>query len=163
VSYRPDIVECWVFRIATPGRTEVLLIRRSPGRIFPGLWQCVTGRLDPGERIPLAALREVGEETALSGDDIEAFFDLDLIAQFYDASVDAVMSSVIFAIRVRPGAEPRLSHEHDAFRWVSPEEAAHLAVWPSYDEAIRRIGLHLADPELARWFELDSDGARLAR
>ena len=163
MSFRPDIVECWVFRTAAPVGIEILLIRRSPGRIFPGLWQCVTGRLDPGERIPLAALREVVEETSLADDDIEAFFDLDLIAQFYDGSVDAVMSSAIFAVRVRPHAEPRLSHEHDAFRWVSPDEAVRLAVWPSYDEAIRRIGLHLADPELARWFELGSDGARLAR
>jgi len=59
---RPDLVECWIFRLAEPGRVEVLLIRRSDSRIFPGLWQCVTGGLDAGERVPVAALREVSEE-----------------------------------------------------------------------------------------------------
>ncbi|HVQ22212.1 MAG TPA: NUDIX domain-containing protein, partial [Candidatus Saccharimonadia bacterium] len=70
---RPDLVECWVFRVPDPPggpgaevprpEPEFLLIRRAPGHIFPGLWQCVTGGPDPAERIPQAALREVAEET----------------------------------------------------------------------------------------------------
>ena len=75
MSVRPDLVECWVFRVVPPSgpsdvrpdaeRLEVLLIRRAPHRIFPGLWQCVTGGVEPGERVPAAALREVEEETGL--------------------------------------------------------------------------------------------------
>jgi 8-oxo-dGTP pyrophosphatase MutT (NUDIX family) len=57
--------------------TEVLLIRRSPGRILPGLWQCVSGALEPGERVVAGALRELLEETGFGPDDIEAFYDLD--------------------------------------------------------------------------------------
>src|SRR3989304_4134929 len=49
---RPDLVECWVFRVPAPGaEPEFLLIRRAPGRIFTGLWQCVTGGLHDGERV----------------------------------------------------------------------------------------------------------------
>ena len=73
MSLRPDLVECWLFRVppATTGdprrdadRLEILLIRRAAHRIFPGLWQCVTGGVEPGERVPAAAMREVREETA---------------------------------------------------------------------------------------------------
>ena len=51
-----------------------------------------------------------------------------------------------------------LSHEHDAMRWVSPDEALDLAVWPAYRESIRRIVENLLDPERAIWFELHAGG-----
>jgi 8-oxo-dGTP pyrophosphatase MutT (NUDIX family) len=164
MSVRPDLVECWVFRVdEASGSIEVLLIRRAPGRIFPGLWQCVTGGIEPGERVPMAALREVDEETGLGPSAIEAFYDLDQVAPFYDEGSDAVVVSAIFAVRVRAGVAPRLSHEHDGLRWVPAADAPAIAVWPSYAESVRRVREQLTDPELARWFELDLEGRRLAR
>jgi 8-oxo-dGTP pyrophosphatase MutT (NUDIX family) len=160
---RADVVECWIFRVGASGRLEILLIRRSPGRIFPGLWQCVTGRLEPDEHTPLAALREVAEETGFGADDIEAAYDLDQTVHFYDEDADALIASVLFAVRVRGDAEPVLSHEHDAARWAEPDDALRLAVWPSYRESIERIRTNLLDPDLARWFQLGSDGRRLRR
>ena len=161
--YRPDVVECWIFRIAPGDRLEILLIRRAPGRIFPGLWQCVTGRLEPDENAPLAALREVTEETGFGPADIEAAYDLDQTADFYDDDADALMSSVLFAVQVRPDAEPVLSHEHDGARWAEPDDALRLAVWPSYRESIERIRTQLRDPDLEPWFRLGPDGRRLRR
>jgi 8-oxo-dGTP pyrophosphatase MutT (NUDIX family) len=173
MSVRPDLVECWVFRVPPPadpsdarpgaGRLEVLLIRRAPDRIFPGLWQCVTGGVEPGERIPAAALREVEEETGLDAADIEAFYDLDQAAPFYDEGSDAVVVSAIFAARVRPDAVPRISDEHDGMRWVPAADAPPLVIWPSHAEPVRRVQELLLDPELSRWFLLDADGRRVAR
>ncbi len=160
---RPNMVESWVFRVPEPGRLELLLIRRAEHRIFPGLWQCVTGGLQPGERVPMTALREIQEETGIAPEAFEAFFDLDQTSQFYDEGFDGVITAVVFALRVRPDAEPTLSDEHDAFRWAGPEEALRFAVWPLYRESIERIRQRLLDPELARWFELDWDGRRIAR
>ncbi len=102
MSLRPDLVECWVFRNdPATGGLEVLLLRRARHRIFPGLWQCVTGGIEPGERVPAAAMREVEEETGLGAADIEAFYDLDQMAPFYDEGSDGVVVSAIFAVRVR--------------------------------------------------------------
>ena len=172
---RPDLVECWVFRLPDPPpggsagevpgavEPEFLLIRRAPGRIFPGLWQCVTGGPEPAERIPQSALREVAEETGLGTADIEGFYDLDMVSAFYDEGSDAIVSGAIFALRVRAAAEPRLSVEHDALRWVAADDALALVVWPSYGECLDRIRRCLLDPVAARWFELDLDGHRLRR
>jgi 8-oxo-dGTP pyrophosphatase MutT (NUDIX family) len=160
---RPDIVECWVFRDAPGGEVEYLLIHRAPGRIYPGLWQCVTGRLDAGEPAPVAALREVQEETGLGPGEIEGFFDLDQAVAFYAEEVDGIVSSVIFAVRVRADAAPRISEEHDDLRWVDREEALRLTVWPAYRDSIERIEQIVADDEHARWFALAPDGRRLAR
>ena len=160
---RPDLVECWVFRVGPSGEPEFLLIRRAPGRIFPGLWQCVTGGLEPGERVPITALREVREEIGFGPAEIEAFYDLDQVTHFYDEGPDAIVAGAIFAVRVRPDVEPRLSHEHDDVRWASREEALRLVVWPTYRDTIERILGKLLDPEAERWFRLDREGRRLAR
>lgn len=159
---RPDLVECWVFRVREPGQVEFLLVQRASDRIFPGIWQPVTGRLEPGERAPEAALREVREETGLGPDALEAFYDLDQVGSFYSEDADAVVMSVIFALRVRSGAEPRLSHEHAAAVWVAGKEAIERSVWPPYRESVTLIGRLVADSVLARWFELDPRGRRLA-
>jgi 8-oxo-dGTP pyrophosphatase MutT (NUDIX family) len=161
---RPDLVDCWIFRVtgaATP-LVEILLIRRSPGRILPGLWQCVSGSLEPDERVAIAALREVAEETGYGPGSIEAFYDLDLVNQFHEPSVDAVMLAAVFAVRVRPGVEPVLSPEHTAFRWLALAAAWQEVVWPGYRDAIERIRDHLLDPDREPWFRLGLHGRRIA-
>ncbi len=168
VSIRPDLVDCWIFRVRPEpaevpaiDRLELLLLRRSPGRILPGLWQPVSGSLEAGESVARGALRELAEETAIEGESIEAFFDLDQVNAFHEPTVDAVVISAIFAVRVRPGVEPVLSHEHDAMHWLSADEALGLAVWPAYRESIRRIVENLLDPGSSIWFELTLMGARV--
>jgi 8-oxo-dGTP pyrophosphatase MutT (NUDIX family) len=176
VSFRPDLVDVWIFRAkaqrakaaapasdSSPAGIEILLMRRSPGRILPGLWQCVSGSLEAGESITDGALRELREETGFEPGEIEGFFDLDQVNQFHEPSVRAIVTSAIFAVRVRPGSEPRLSVEHDSTRWVSPAGALELAIWPAYRESIRRIVDNLLDPARAIWFELTLEGERARR
>ena len=167
---RPDLVDCWVFRVSsvgpgTPGGSppaiEILLIRRSPGRILPGLWQCVSGSLEPRERVAIAALREAAEETGYGPESIEAFYDLDLVNHFHEPSIDAVLASAVFAVRVGAGVDPVLSPEHTAFRWLDLEEAGREVVWPGYRDAIERIRDYLLDPAKEPWFRLDLEGRRV--
>lgn len=157
---RPDLVDCWIFRVGDAG-VEILLIRRAPGRILPGMWQCVSGSIEADERIALAALREVEEETGFGEAAIEAFYDLDLVNQFHEPSFDAVGMTAVFAVRVRNGVEPVLSPEHTAFRWVGLEVAWREAIWPGYRHGIERIRDHLLDPQREPWFRLGLDGLRL--
>jgi 8-oxo-dGTP pyrophosphatase MutT (NUDIX family) len=162
--FRPDLVDCWMFRVVRSSRDvasmEILLLRRARGRILPGLWQCVSGSLEVGERIAVGALRELEEETGFSTGDIEAFYDLDLVNQFHEPSYDAIVTAAVFAVRVRPDAEPRLSHEHDGARWIPIDVAHREVVWPGYRHAVERIRDDLGDPERARWFELTQEGGR---
>jgi 8-oxo-dGTP pyrophosphatase MutT (NUDIX family) len=176
---RPDLVDVWIFRFVRGGpggagaaaspadapalQLQILLMRRSAGRILPGLWQCVSGSLEAGETVTDGALRELREETGFGADQIRGFFDLDQVNQFHEPSVGAIVTSAIFAVRVGAAAEPVLSHEHDSMKWVTPDEALELAVWPAYRESIRRIVENLIDPERAIWFELTLAGERARR
>ena len=164
---RPDLVDCWMFRVATSARDiesiQVLLLRRSPGRILPGLWQCVSGSLEPGERVAAGALRELAEETGFGPAEIEAFYDLDLVNQFHEPSDDAIVTAACFAVRLQPDAEPTLSHEHDDARWLPIDEAHAEVIWPGYRTAIERIRDDISDPDRAPWFELTLGGDRSPR
>ena len=153
MSLRPDLVACWLFR-ATPERAlEILLIRRAPGRIFPGMWQCVTGKLED-ERILDGALREVAEETGLTAAAFEAVFTLDQVNIFHADHADRIEVEAVFAAQVAPGIEPHLSHEHDAHRWLRPDEASEHVIWPAYREAIDRLEWLVAHPNQALWMRV---------
>jgi ADP-ribose pyrophosphatase YjhB (NUDIX family) len=157
---RPDLVECWPFRVTSSG-IEILLIRRAAGRPFAGMWQCVTGRLEDGETVVEAVLREVAEETSLGSADIVALYSLDLVNAFFEPSADAVLVEPVFAIQVDAGAIATISAEHDDQLWLSPYEARRLIVWPAYLTAIERIEAIVADRQREPWFRLRSDGSRM--
>jgi 8-oxo-dGTP pyrophosphatase MutT (NUDIX family) len=153
MSLRPDLVACWLFRTAANG-LEILLIRRAPDRMYPGLWQCVTGRLEPGERITSGALREVEEETGLRPADLEVVFETEVVNVFHESFLDALVVEATFAARVRPDAAVTLSHEHDDQRWLAPAEAARLVTWPAYERAIEMVEWLVANPQRAAAFAL---------
>jgi 8-oxo-dGTP pyrophosphatase MutT (NUDIX family) len=154
---RPDLVACWLYRVGEDGRLEILLLRRAEGRMYPGLWQCVTGRLEAGESIVAGALREVAEETGIGSSDIEAMFETDIVNWFHEVAVDGLMSEAVFAARVRPGARVTISHEHDALRWLEPAGAHQLVVWPAYHRAIEQLEWLVANPEAASVYRLPVD------
>jgi 8-oxo-dGTP pyrophosphatase MutT (NUDIX family) len=151
---RPDLVACWLFRLDDRGRPKILLIHRAPGRIYEGVWQCVTGRLEGEERVVDGALREVEEETGLTRADIEDVFETDIINWFHEPSVDAVWCEAVFAARVRRDADIRLSHEHDDERWMTPAEARALVIWPAYERAIETVEWLVDHPTKARHYRL---------
>ncbi len=70
------------------------------------------------------------------------------------------MTAAVFAVRLRPDAEPTLSAEHDAARWLSVDDAHREVIWPGYRTAIERVRDDLSEPERARWFELTLAGER---
>ena len=139
MSIRPDITATWIYRLDERGGLEILLIRRSPGQTYPGIWQCVTGKIESGESIVDGALRELVEEAGIGPADLEAFYQLDQLNWFHVAGVDAMLSEAVFAGRLRSGIGVTLSHEHDALQWVGPDAACELVPWPAYERAIRSV------------------------
>ena len=136
-----DTVEVCVFKIEK-GIPFYLLLRRSAGeKLYPGIWQFVTGTIQAGENSVEAALRELHEETGLSP---EAFWVAPHVNSFYDTRSHAVNLSPLFAARVASGVSPALSSEHSDFLWLPREEASRKLVWPG-----QRTGLQIVHEFIA--------------
>ncbi|MCA9969115.1 MAG: NUDIX domain-containing protein, partial [Anaerolineales bacterium] len=100
-----------------------LLLRRAQTKDHgAGSWECVTGRVDQGEGFLDALRREVREE--LGVDVTPAFFVG--TTHFYRGAPqpENELLGVVFACTVADPAAIRLSHEHDAHRWLTAAEAA---------------------------------------
>lgn len=116
--------------------SEVLLLRRHAER--GERWVSAGGIVEPGESGEEAAIREVREETAL---DLDAVVDL---RYEFDFERDGrVFHERTYAAAAPAGWEPVLDGvEHDAYRWVTLEEAAELISWPENRgalDALRRF------------------------
>jgi len=99
-----------------------LVLRRSADKDFePGIWECVTGRVDQGESFTHALHREVMEEL---GVEIQVDFILGT-THFYRGSKkpEYEMLGVLYACTVEGSERIRTGIEHSEHRWVSAAEA----------------------------------------
>jgi dATP pyrophosphohydrolase len=119
------------------GEVRFLLLRRSPDeKIYPGIWQFISGSVEDGEHAHEAALRELKEET---GFEPQALWVVPHVNVFYDVDYDAVNLMPVFAAEVADRPTPTLCPEHSEFEWLPYQEALRRLVWPGQKEAMRIV------------------------
>jgi dATP pyrophosphohydrolase len=133
-------VDCHIFRRVADAdgtlRDEWLVLRRAPHILLGGTWQMVSGTIDAGEKAYEAAARELLEETGLRP---LHFYQASYLNRFYLAATDQILLTPVFAAEVAADAEVRLSDEHTAYEWVTPEEALRRYPWPGQRESLQTI------------------------
>ncbi|HEY4658889.1 MAG TPA: NUDIX domain-containing protein [Gemmatimonadaceae bacterium] len=138
---RVGVVDVYVIRFRAK-RARVLALRRGrrANTRSPGSWETVHGTIEPGERPPDAARREVREETGLEPDRLYSL----TVNPFYLHRTGAVELAVAFAAVV-PAGPVTLGDEHDAYEWLSFTRAAGRFTWPREVEALGHIRKLLRD------------------
>ena len=140
------IVEVCVFRFERDRPWYLLLHRSRTEKIYPGLWQFISGSIDLNESALDAAFRELQEETGIKP---FAFWVVPFVNSFYDHNYDAVNLSPLFAAQVEAGLDPKLSDEHFEFGWYPYEEALKKLVWPGQKQGLRIVQDYIAKGEEA--------------
>jgi ADP-ribose pyrophosphatase YjhB (NUDIX family) len=107
--------------IVRDGRGRVLLGRRAEGR-RAGLWCIPCGRLEWGEDVREAAVREFGEETGLEVV-LEGVYDVH--SNFHDP--DRLTVGVWFSGRVTGGTLHAADGELSELGWFEPDDPPPLA------------------------------------
>ncbi|TMQ70696.1 MAG: NUDIX domain-containing protein [Candidatus Eisenbacteria bacterium] len=155
-----DKVEVYVFRRRS-GRAQFLALRRGRRKTLPGIWQPVTGKLEPRETPIDAALRELREETGLVP---LTLWRLEVTTLCLESTGRRLMALPLFAAEVSPTAAVRLSNEHVESRFMSAAAARRLYLWDSQRKGLDAIERQiLPGGALARALELDVRPTRSAR
>ena len=108
------------------GEGRLLLLRRSmASKNNAGKWDLHGGKVDAGERLDEALLREVGEETGLA-----------VLLERVAGAAESVLPDRRVAYIILEGrsvsGEVRLSSEHDDFAWVRPADLSGMDVAPQF-------------------------------
>lgn len=120
------LIEAHIFKIHD-GEMEFLLLKRADNeKIYPGLWQMVTGSIEEPEKAWEAALREIKEETCLIP---QHFWIVPRVNSFYNPYKDEINMIPVFAAQVQIDAKVVISQEHSEYKWVGKEEAKNLLAW----------------------------------
>ncbi len=104
---------------------RVLVLRRREDQTHAGCWTLPGGKREAGETPLAAARRELREETGLVG----------TRWRFLGTTVSGRCRFFVFACQV----EPRRMVPEAPFRWVHPEELAHLRAPPANGMIFRLV------------------------
>jgi dATP pyrophosphohydrolase len=118
------VIDAYVF-IKTKSGLKYLLLKRAEEKIYGGLWQCVTGKIEADEPASKTAVRELKEETGLTPINM---FVADHVSQFYEANKNRMNLIPVFGIEVESD-EVKLSDEHSKFVWADFDFAFKKLVW----------------------------------
>jgi len=101
------------------GVPQFLLLKRSENQIYPGIWQCVTGKIRKGETglIP------------------KTIWTVDRVNNFYESENDRMYLIPIFGVEVIT-KNVVLSYEHQDYKWCNLDEGINLLLWTQQKEGL---------------------------
>ncbi|KAA8884211.1 NUDIX domain-containing protein [Nocardia colli] len=107
---------------------KVLLLQRPADDFMGGIWELPSGKVDPGETLDQALIREVKEETGLDIAGIRKY-----LGEFdYQSGSGKKSRQFNFTVDV-VDPEPVELTEHDAYTWTS------LAEDPPVTDAVKEV------------------------
>ena len=139
-----NYIEVHICHIKNKEHKFLMLKRSERSKIYPGIWQMVTGKIDTGESTSDAVKRELTEETGLKAENL---FVVPKINSFYFPTSDKIVLSPVFLAIVN-STDVTISDEHSEYKWVSYDEAIKIIYWPNQIESLTIIKNYFGDEEL---------------
>jgi len=113
---------------------RILSMRRAATRdAAPGIWEALSGRIEPGESPLEAVHREIAEESGLS----VRVHPRPLVAHVSDRA--GIPMLIVYYLADWLEGEVRLSDEHDAFAWLDPDGFARRTPIGPLADAVRHV------------------------
>jgi len=116
---------------------EFLVAHRSPES--GGYWHTIAGGVEQGEAFRAAAVRELWEETGLTGCELQPLGEFAYTRESWEEEAGLHVHVEAFLVDVEPGWEPELNEEHVEYRWLARDEAADLLFWPEPGALLRSL------------------------
>jgi len=139
-----NYIELHICRKTDHGDMFLLLKRADEAKIYPGIWQMITGTIESHEHTKDTLLRELEEETGLKPAKI---FSIPRINTFYLAISDKICMSPVFLTIVEE-ENVTISNEHSEYKWASYELCKEMIHWPNQVDSLEMIKKYLDDRDL---------------
>jgi 8-oxo-dGTP pyrophosphatase MutT (NUDIX family) len=112
---------------------KFLLLKRAGNlKLFPNIWQTITGKIENGETALQAAIRETFEETGLIP---MKGWTIPYITMFFDTKKDMINAVPVFGFLIENEPNIVLSEEHDNYDWFYLDSCFDKLVLPSHKQA----------------------------
>ena len=115
---------------------KFLLLQRGTEERHAGAWGSPGGKVEIHETPEQAARRELFEETGIL---IDPSVGLEFFGTFYVRVPSADFTYHLFKINLETMPAVIISHEHDNYTWVRPEEIKNMPLMLGEDEALEII------------------------
>jgi dATP pyrophosphohydrolase len=126
---------------------KILVLKRNSKK--GGFWQTITGGVHVGESLEQAAGRELLEETGLTQKSNSRVFSTGKRYSF-PGNDGYMLDEYVFAFRVDDMVAVKISEEHDAFEWLSVEEAKKRVAYENNKTAIDSVYMKTGNPSIGK-------------
>ncbi len=139
-----NYIELHICRKTIEGNKFLLLKRSDKSKIYPGIWQMITGTIEQNEHTKDTLLRELIEETGLKPVKI---YSIPRVNTFYLTISDNICMSPVF-LAIVDKEEIRISGEHSEYKWADYKQACEIIHWQNQVESLEIIKRYLDNDKL---------------
>lgn len=132
---------------------KYLVLKRSLNvKVYPGIWQVITGTIEQNETALQTALRETMEE--ISCEPVK-MWTLPIVTRFFSPQSNSIKASPVFGMLINSESDIILSEEHEKYEWLHLDLAVEKLALLSHREATRVFHEYILSVEDKSLFELD--------
>ena len=113
---------------------RILLLKRKTTPV--GAWCPVSGRIEAGENAWQTALREIAEETGISGG---ALYTTGVTDSFYDPAANTIELMPVFLLMIEGETTVTLDHSQSEYAWLNVDAALDRLTFAGHRMALETI------------------------
>jgi len=138
--------------VANDNEIRHLALKRSENcKLYPTMWQTITGTVEKNEHAYEAAVRELKEEAGLESNN---WFKIPFLGGFYDLKRNLVESVPSFAVIYNSFVDIRISDEHSEYSWIKSPELEDYFPIPDHINGALQVEKLMSNPQQLRVFSI---------
>lgn len=113
---------------------KILLLFRNKNKTEGEMWGCPGGKVNTGENLSEAMVREIEEETGIKANISDLIFFKTVFVRYPHSNIEYSIFSL--SLKNKPAVIVH-EREHTSYQWILPQDALSLSLIPDEDVCIK--------------------------